>query len=232
MTEMAAVRPDTEFIRRILDSGGGDLKQCFQCATCSVACELAEGQRRPFPRKEMIWAQWGLKDRLLADPDIWLCHQCNDCSTKCPRGARPGDVLAAVRHEAVCHYAAPGFLGNWLSHGKMLPVLLLLPALLLALALGVRDQLWASGQGVLGYLHHPGFYSDLFPHWLLIGFYSTFWGLALLGAAVGVTRFWRAMKSADLAAGREVASLGVVGSTLRTIKSILVHDKFSKCTSE
>ena len=230
MTESYVVKPDADFLHRILDEGGGDLKKCFQCATCSVACELADGQTTPFPRKEMIWAQWGLKDRLLADPDIWLCHQCNDCSTKCPRGARPGDVLTAVRQEAVRHYATPGFLGRWINQAKLLP--LLLPALLLALVLLLRDSLWESGQGALVYLHHEGFYADLFPHWLLIGFYSFFWGLAMVGAAVGAVRFWQAMKAADEIADRKTASIGVVGSCLRIFKSILTHDRFGKCTSQ
>lgn len=232
MTESYVVKPDMDFLHRILDEGGGDLKKCFQCATCSVACELADGQTNPFPRKEMIWAQWGLKDRLLSDPDIWLCHQCNDCSTKCPRGARPGDVLMAVRQEAVRHYAVPGFLGRWINQAKLLPLLLLMPAVLLVLALLLRDSLWDSGQGALQYLHHEGFYSNLFPHWLLIGFYSFFWGLAMVGAAVGAVRFWKAMKSADEVAGRETASVGVVGSCLRIFKSILIHDRFAKCTSQ
>ena len=230
MTETYVVKPDADFIQRIIAGGGGDLKQCFQCATCSVACELAEGTR-PFPRKEMIWAQWGLKDRLLADPDIWRCHQCNDCSTKCPRGARPGDVLNAVRQEAVQHYAVPGFLGRMIGQGNIVP-LLLLPVVLLVLALVLRDQLWDSGQGVLMYLHHEGFYSNLFPHWLLIGFYSFFWGLAMVGGVVGAARFWQAMKAADQAAGWEAPSTSVMSSWVRTIKSILVHDRFSKCTSQ
>jgi quinone-modifying oxidoreductase, subunit QmoC len=231
MAEAYVVNPDTGFIDRLLKEGGQDLKKCFQCATCSVVCELADGDGAPFPRKEMIWAQWGLKDRLMADPDVWRCHQCNDCSTHCPRGARPGDVLAAVRQETVRHYAVPQFLGGWVSRAGMLPVLLLIPALLLLIAMSVQPALWQAGEGALQYLHHEGFYADLFPHWLLIGFYTFFWSLSLLGALVGVTRFWGDMKSADVAAGRETGVVGVLPSFIRTVKSILVHDRFGKCTS-
>ena len=202
----------------------------MQCGTCSVACGVSP-DRAPFPRKEMIWAQWGLKDRLFADPDVWWCHQCNDCSTTCPRGARPGDVLSAVRQEAVRHYAVPGFLGRLIGRRNIL-LLLFLPVVLLALALLLRDPLWNSGQGVLTYLHHEGFYAALFPHWLLIGFYTLFWGLAMIGGIVGVLRFWKAMKAADRTAGLVVPSTGIISSWIRTIKSILVHDRFSSCTSQ
>ena len=44
----------------------------------------------------MVWAQWGLEDKLLTDADAWLCFQCNDCITPCPVDARPGDVMAAT----------------------------------------------------------------------------------------------------------------------------------------
>jgi quinone-modifying oxidoreductase subunit QmoC len=223
------IEPDVAFIRGLKDSGS-TFKLCMQCGTCSVTCEVSP-DRAPFPRKEMIWAQWGLKDRLLSDPDIWWCHQCNDCSTKCPRGAKPGDLLNAVRQEAIRHYAVPGFLGRWIGKGSLIP-LLIVPVVLLALALFFRDALWTSGEGFLSYLDHEGFYADLFPHWLLIGFYSFFWGLALLGGVIGVFRFWSAMKSADSRAGWNAPSAGVAGSWFRTIKSILVHDRFGKCTSQ
>jgi quinone-modifying oxidoreductase subunit QmoC len=232
MSDVYLVRPDGEFLQRVLREGGSDLKSCFQCATCSVVCELS-GERSPFPRKEMVWAQWGLKDRLVADPDIWLCHRCNDCSTKCPRGARPGDVLAALRQEAVQHYAFPKFLGRWANQAASLPLMLLIPAVLLVLALVLRDPLRSvEGLGaVLSFMDHEGFYADLYPHWLLIGFYTFFWGLAMLGALVGVLRFWRAMKASDEAAGRYAPTSGVFASLLRVLKSVFTHDKFGKCST-
>ena len=75
-------------------------------------CELTDASN-PGPRKEMLWAQWGLRDRLMGDVDPWLCHQCGDCTLRCPRGARPGDVMAALRRECVIHYATPRAFGRW-----------------------------------------------------------------------------------------------------------------------
>ncbi len=227
------IKPDSDFLHRILDEGGADLKKCYQCATCSVVCDLSNG-RKPFPRKEMIWAQWGLKDRLAADPDIWLCHQCNDCSTRCPRGARPGDVLAALRQENVRHYAVPRFFSTWMNQSKYLPLMLLAPAILLVLALVARGPIESIKplEGILGFLGHHGFYADFFPHWLLIGFFSFFTGLAAMAIMMGVARFWLAMKAADASAGESTPGPGIVPSITTTLKSIFTHDKFSKCQDQ
>jgi quinone-modifying oxidoreductase subunit QmoC len=226
MTSVALVRPDREFVEAIVASGGGDLKKCFQCATCSVVCELAEG-RRPFPRKEMIWAQWGLKDRLVADPDIWLCYQCDDCSKRCPRGARPGDVLAAVRQQAIRHYAVPRALARWVNQLRSLPLLLLAPVLLLAVALAARPGL----ERALGFgTPERGFYAAFFPHWLLIGFFSLFTGLALVACAIGLVRLWRAMAGADAQAGAGRPAVGLGRSVLRAAGEIFGHGRFGKCT--
>ena len=224
MAEASLVRPDRRFVEEIIASGGGDLKQCMQCANCSVVCQLADG-RAPFPRKEMVWAQWGLKDRLFADPDPWLCHQCNDCSLHCPRGARPGDVLAAIRRRTVEHYAWPRFLARWVNRAALLPVAFLAPVVLLALALLAREPL----ESVFQFHEHPGFYAEFFPHWLLIGFFVLFTGLAFAGAVAGMARFWRAMRAADQAAGTCAPVSALPASLLRTLRSILVHDRFARC---
>jgi len=227
------IKPDRDFLNRTLNEGGEDLKKCYQCATCSVVCDLSN-QSAPFPRKEMLWAQWGLKDRLIADPDVWLCYQCNDCSKHCPRDARPGDVLVALRQESVRHYTFPRCLSNWFNQTKYLPVILLTPAILLTLALALRKPIESIKpiEGIIGFLDHHGFYADFFPHWLLIGFFSLFTGLAALAAAVGLIRFWRAMKADDAASGKNGAVLGIVPSIIRTLLSIFTHDRFSKCQAQ
>ena len=61
------VAPDLQFIRNLKEFGGDTLKSCYQCATCSVVCPISTDDN-PFPRKEMIWAQWGMKDKLVTDP--------------------------------------------------------------------------------------------------------------------------------------------------------------------
>ncbi len=90
------VDPDLNVIKEIQEVGGDTLKKCYQCATCATVCPLSSDEA-PFPRKQMILAQWGFKDKLLNDPAVWLCHQCGDCSKYCPRGANPGDVMGALR---------------------------------------------------------------------------------------------------------------------------------------
>jgi len=114
MAEQKKVQPDLGFIQEVMEAGGDTLNCCYQCATCSVVCPLSTNES-PFPRKEMLWAQWGLASKVSGDVDVWLCHQCGDCTKYCPRGARPGDVLGAIRIGAIKHYATPKGLADMLS---------------------------------------------------------------------------------------------------------------------
>ena len=136
MAEQLKVEPDLEFIQYLKSAGGDTMKKCFQCGTCSSVCPLAADQK-PFPRKEMIWAQWGMKDRLIADPDVLLCHQCGDCSAYCPRGAKPGEVLGAIRAYVYTHYGFPQGLARLTTSVKNLPVMIGGPAVIILVAMAI-----------------------------------------------------------------------------------------------
>ena len=126
---MIDIQPDIQFIRQIRRDSGIDLSQCIQCGACTSVCELAESSS-PFPRKEMIWSAWGLKEKILTDPGIWLCHQCGDCTATCPRGVKPGDILASLRIQHYRFYARPRILARIIHNPVLLPLIILLPVLL------------------------------------------------------------------------------------------------------
>ena len=80
----------------------------------------------------------------------------------------------------VRHYAVPRFLGSWLGQPHSIPLLLAIPAVLLTLALYLKDPI----EDALGLEPHVGenivfAYSSLFPHWLLNSFFLFFTALVV-----------------------------------------------------
>jgi quinone-modifying oxidoreductase, subunit QmoC len=208
MTGATAIQPDTEFLGRVMAAGGGDLKKCYQCATCSVACELS-GDEEPFPRRQMIEAQWGLKDRLVADPAVWLCHNCGKCTERCPRGARPGDVFGALRRETIRHFAFPRFAGSLVANPRALPLLFLLPVLIFAAIV-----LWAPRPDPAP----PFEFAGVFPVNVLEPLFFAISGFALLAFVVGIVRFARSLPG-------DSAALGYAGA----LGDIVAHRRFAAC---
>jgi nitrate reductase gamma subunit len=103
MPAKTLVEPDIGLIRSVMKEGGTDLKKCFQCATCASVCSLSQGNDG-FPRRQVLLAQWGLKEELLQDPGPWLCFYCGDCSRMCPREANPGEAMMAIRRYLTTQY--------------------------------------------------------------------------------------------------------------------------------
>ena len=227
-TKVAPLRvdPDVDFVKTIAQWGGGDLKACFQCATCSVICPLAPDVN-PFPRKEVIWAQWGLKERLVNDPDLWLCHRCNDCSENCPRGAKTGDVMAALRSYAYQHHAWPGFLGRWLNNPLMLPLLLAVPALVIALIIFMGGNLAApSGLSPELSSRYWGNMIEPWP-WLDLTFIiaATF---ACASFGVSLKNLWQGFNRSGVQP--DVTPRKTLVQALRcAVTDILIHRKFDQC---
>jgi quinone-modifying oxidoreductase, subunit QmoC len=224
MAGATQIKPDLQFIKRIVAAGGDTAKKCYQCDTCNVVCNLSPDER-PFPRKEMLMAQWGLKD-VLKDPDIWLCHACSDCTVHCPRGAKPGEVLGVLRQMCIEKYSFPSILARMVGDIKFLPALIALPVILFLV--------WLYGLGMLGITqglaipYGPIVYSKLFP--TLFGVDAIFvpaffFAVGVLG--LGVMQFWKDLNEAN--PWKVKLQGNVVGNLVAVIQDILWHKRFQSC---
>ncbi|MDA8175068.1 MAG: quinone-interacting membrane-bound oxidoreductase complex subunit QmoC [Nitrospiraceae bacterium] len=218
MSGTTILKPDLGFVNEVIRSGGESLKKCYQCATCSVVCNVTP-EDKPFPRKEMLQAQWGLKDQLMKNPDIWLCHQCSDCTAYCPRGAKPGEVLGAIRKMSIKEFSAPGFLAKMVGQPVFLLVLFAVPVLLL-LAEGAGHV--PAGKVAFGL---PGGF--LFSMKWIDPLFTAAALFALASLGLGVRKYWKAM-AADLPADR-AANINLGAAIKETVSEILAHKRFQKC---
>ncbi len=232
------VQPDVEFIKYLKGVGGDSVKKCYQCATCSVVCPLS-GDQKPFPRKEMIWSQWGMKENLLTDPDVFLCHQCGDCTEKCPRGAKPAEVLGAIRAYAYNFYAWPRGLATLASNAKGLPLLIGIPAVIVLLMWlisgGLMDN-WQANfdagygyQRMFGHWHFQWYAKNIF---FIVLFTVPAFGLAVFSAYKGVCNLWKGMaEKHELNTDFRPSVVQFIQKFLwPSVKEILAHSRFEECT--
>ncbi|NOZ93176.1 MAG: hypothetical protein GXP47_00335 [Acidobacteria bacterium] len=216
MASLSLITPSPEIRDELHRRGGDTARRCFQCATCSAVCSLAPDDQ-PFPRRQMLMAQWGQIDRLAADPAVWLCHQCNDCTVRCPRNARPGDVLQAVRSMVIEGLAAPAWLGRLVGKARSTwPLLLGAPILFWVVLLGLTGHLaWPA---------HVTAFEQVVPHVLI---YSVFlpvaaWVLAVVFIEGG--RFW-----AFLGSSSPPRRGSFFGALLPVLGEIGTHRRFARC---
>lgn len=222
------LKPDMEFVRELQEAGGETLKKCYQCATCSVACPISPANN-PYPRKEMVWASWGLKDKLRKDIDLWLCHNCGNCADMCPRGARPADLMGAARNMVYKELTEPSIVGKWMSSVKGLPILFAIPAVLWLIVWWIRAGFnggqWfpraADGRIVFGQIFYGDYTID--PIFII-----TFFGACFI-------LYRGVMKLLDMF--RPEGKLLVIGKTKPwylhlydvIVEEIITHKKFSEC---
>jgi len=231
MTDRYVADPDVGFIKEITKLGGADVKKCFQCATCSVACPISP-EAKPFPRKEMIATSWGLKDRLLGNADIWLCHNCGDCTTRCPRGAKPGDVLAAVRAYAIAEYATPKWLAKMVQDPSKLPFLLAIPAVLILVVGLLLDMVglhWLHFSPTGDDLWPASYFGNLLVDFIMVPTFT----LAVVVFGLGLKRFLGDIHANALAEGKTdketIDPAGFLEAIKRVVPKILKHEKFVEC---
>lgn len=216
------IRPDLNFVKEVIKAGGKDLKKCYQCSTCTAVCNVTQ-DKKPFPRKEMLYAQWGLKDKLFSSPDIWLCHQCSDCTAYCPRGAKPGEVLGAIRKLAIQEHAWPGFLGKLVGSPLYLILLLAVPVIILLIGANGNplnpDSIPRGEDGSIVYAKFMPVNTVIDPIFIAAA------AFAVVSFIKGVRKYWNTLKSG----GYEPKSQSLSTTIVNTLKDIFLHRQFAKC---
>ena len=121
MAEPVPIQPDTSFVQERDGVGRRRREKVLPVRHLRLRL-LPFHPGNPFPRNQMLAAQWGLKDKLVNDLGPWLCFYCGECSKMCPRQANPGETMMALRRyltaavrldRAVAPDVPLGILGNW-----------------------------------------------------------------------------------------------------------------------
>jgi quinone-modifying oxidoreductase subunit QmoC len=181
----------------------------------------------------MIWAQWGLKDKLVADPDVFLCHQCGDCTAYCPRGAKPGEVLGAIRAYAYTHYGFPSGLAKLATEAKNLPLLIGIPAAIILVMWFISGGMhFPEGEVDFGYFFGHWDFKYLSKNVFFIDVIMlSAAGLALYSAYRGVSAMWGKMSeqlecNADF---KPSVKQFTVDFLWPSIQEIISHKRFNEC---
>lgn len=97
---------DRDFIKEIIEMGGGDVQVCLQCGNCTGVCPVSLKTENKI-RNIIKMCQMGLKDKVLATP--WVCATCHRCFEHCPAGMNPAELVIALRHIIVRQRGPPFF---------------------------------------------------------------------------------------------------------------------------
>lgn len=91
-----------DFVDKVLAEGGENaaINACMQCGTCSGGCTNAD-LMDILPRSLVLMVQRGEWEKVLESNTLWLCTSCQICTSRCPRGVRPSDVIQAVKAIAI-----------------------------------------------------------------------------------------------------------------------------------
>lgn len=103
MEGMAARRVYPALMSEVRRYGRFDVSGCFNCGSCTLSCDLVTDSVS-FPRRTMQHVLLGLRETLLGSVEPWVCHDCGDCSTACPRQTEPREAMMTVRRYLGAQY--------------------------------------------------------------------------------------------------------------------------------
>lgn len=88
---------DPELVKKLIELGGEDLLKCYQCGTCVADCPTGIAEENLSPKRLIHMVKLGLAEQLLEDETPWMCVTCTTCEERCPRDAKPFEIILAIR---------------------------------------------------------------------------------------------------------------------------------------
>jgi len=90
---------DREFAEEVEQRSHAGLKRCLFCRTCGNGCPFVAAMDTP-PYGVMRLVHYGLREEALTANTIWICVNCQTCSSQCPMAI---DLPAMMN--TLCHMA-------------------------------------------------------------------------------------------------------------------------------
>ena len=87
---------DSDFIRAVEEASGQDVSKCYQCGNCTGSCAYTFAYDYPVTQI-MRLIQLGQRDIVLGSHAIWLCANCQACTTRCPNDIDVAQVMETLR---------------------------------------------------------------------------------------------------------------------------------------
>jgi len=88
---------DPDLLKTLVELGGEDLLKCYQCGTCVADCPTGIAEENLSPKRLIHIVKLGLSEVLIDDESPWMCVTCTACEERCPRDAKPFEIILAIR---------------------------------------------------------------------------------------------------------------------------------------
>lgn len=85
-----------DFIHQVERESGQQVSRCYQCGNCSASCNYTHVYDYP-ANQIMRLIQLGQQDIVLGSRSIWLCANCQACTTRCPCNIDVARVMETLR---------------------------------------------------------------------------------------------------------------------------------------
>jgi ferredoxin len=133
---------DPTLLEEVRKYGKFDVTGCFNCGSCTLGCQLS-GDHASFPRRSTRHVLMGLREALNESLEPWVCHDCGDCSTACPRETEPREAMMTLRRYLASVYDWTG-IASRINRSKAWHIGSLLVVALFVLLLLVFYHVWGA----------------------------------------------------------------------------------------